>query len=130
MDLEEHYVSYIATLNERRFDELPTFVADDLVYNDAPMTGRQYRELLEGDVGTFPDLFFDIAHLVVAGGLVACRIRFDVTPTAPFRGFAPTGSKVVFTEHVFYRFTGDRITQVWSLLDVEALARQLPRASG
>jgi len=36
-------------LNERRFEDLPTFVADELVYNDERMTGRQYRELLEDD---------------------------------------------------------------------------------
>jgi len=49
IDLKEHYLNYIATVNERRFEDLPTFVADELVYNDERMTGRQYRELLEYD---------------------------------------------------------------------------------
>jgi len=123
--LERHYRDYIAALNERRFDDLHAFVADDLVYNDAPMSARQYRELLEDDVRRIPDLFFDVQHLVVAGDRVACRLRFDCTPVEAFQGLGPSGSPVVFTEHVFYRFRDDRIVEVWSLLDVAALRRQL-----
>lgn len=125
IDLRQHYLNYIATLNERRFEDLPTFVADELVYNDVRITGGQYRELLEDDVRT-TDLHFDVQDLVVDDGYVACRIGFDCTPREPFHGRAPTGARVVFTEHVFYRFEHDHITQVWSLLDVAALNRQLP----
>ena len=79
IDLRRHYLDYIATLNQRRLGDLPGFVADALVYNGAPMTGRQYRELLEDDMRRIPDLFFDVQHLVVDDGHVACRIRL----TAP-----------------------------------------------
>ncbi len=130
IDLKGHYLDYIAALNGRRLDELPEFVADRLVYNDAPMTGGQYRELLERDMRTIPDLFFDVQQLVVDSGAVACRIRFDCTPSGPFRGLQPTGSRVLFDEHVFYRFEKQRIVQVCSLLDVAALERQLPRTEG
>jgi predicted ester cyclase len=65
---------------------------------------------------------------VVSEDLVAARLRFDATPVAPFRGFAPTGATVRFTEHVFYRFTRGRISAVWSLIDDAALQGQLPRA--
>lgn len=130
IDLRQHYTSYIATLNERRFDDLPVYVADEVVHNDAPMTAGQYRELLEGDVRTIPDLFFDVQQLVIDVDHVACRIRFDCTPREPFRGLEPTGSRVVFSEHVFYQFSDGRIARVWSLLDVAALERQLPRTNG
>ena len=125
--LERHYLRYIDALNERRFDDLPAFVAEELVYNDAPISGGQYRDMLEDDVRRIPDLFFDVRHLVVAGDQVACRLRFECTPVEAFQGFQPTGHPVVFAEHVFYRFEGDRIVQVWSLLDVAALQRQLTR---
>lgn len=126
--LEQHYLDYLAALNERRFGDLSAFVADDLVYDDAPLGARRYRELLEDDVRRIPDLSYDVQHLVVAGDHVAARLRFDCTPVETFHGFAPTGARVVFTEHVFYRFRERRIAQVWSLLDVEALQRQLTRA--
>jgi SnoaL-like polyketide cyclase len=72
-------------LNQRRFAALPDFVADELVYNETPMTAGQYRQLLEDDVRTIPDLFFDVQQLVVDAGHVACRIRFDCTPVEPPR---------------------------------------------
>jgi predicted ester cyclase len=119
--LDRHYLRYTDVLNERRFDDLPAFVADELSYDEAPISGVQYREMLEGDVRRIPDLFFDVRHLVVAGDLVACRLRFDCTPVEAFQGLEPTGESVVFTEHVFYRFEGEHIVQVWSLLDLAAL---------
>lgn len=125
-DLRDHYLRYIATLNTRRFEDLPSFVADELTYNGAPLTGRQYRELIEDDVRRIPDLVFDVQHLIVGDDHVACRMRFECTPVEPFRGRRPTGARVLFTEHVFYRFHDDRITHVWSLLDVDALRGQLP----
>jgi len=126
-DLRAHYLRYLDALNDRRFDELPGFVADDLLYNGAPLTGAQYRELLEDDVTRIPDLFFAVQHLLVDGAYVACRIGFDCVPREVFHGLLPTGARVQFTEHVFYRFDGQRIAEVWSLLDLAALERQLPR---
>lgn len=89
------------------------------------MTADEYRRLLEDDVRRIPDLFYDVESLVVDGNDVACRIRYECTPVEPFRGLRPTGSRISFTEHVFYRFQDGHIVQVWSLLDVDALHRQL-----
>ncbi|MEU3324268.1 MULTISPECIES: ester cyclase [Streptomyces] len=46
-------------------------------------------------------------------------------PTGTFFGQAPTGRRISFGEHVFYRFRAGRIAQVWSLIDREAVATQL-----
>lgn len=128
-DLEQRYSQYIAVLNARRFDDLQGFVADELVYNGEAIGAERYRAMLEEDVRRIPDLFFDVQQLVVADALVACRIRFVCTPSEPFRGREPTGLPIDFAEHVFYRFREDRIVQVWSLLDLEALERQLPQTT-
>jgi predicted ester cyclase len=42
-----------------------------------------------------------------------------------FFGLAPTGRRISFCEHVFYRFRDGRIAQVWSLIDRDAVATQL-----
>jgi len=117
MGLRSQYTAYVAALNERRFGELDRFVADDVVHNARPLGIQGYRGMLEDDVATFPDLFFGVAHLAVDGDLVAARLRFDVTPVEPFRGFAPTRTGAQFSEHVFYRFVEGRIAEVWSLID-------------
>jgi steroid delta-isomerase-like uncharacterized protein len=123
--LEEHYRAYLTALNERRFEDLVDFVHDELTYNDKPMTRRQYRDLIAGDVAAIPDLFFDVELLVVSGDEVGCRLMFNCTPEREFQGFAPNGRKIGFAEHVFYRFRDGRIANVWSLLDRTAIERQL-----
>lgn len=57
--LRAHYLAYIATLNERRFEDLTAFVADELVYNGAHLTGGQYHRLRLHPAGAVPGL---VAH--------------------------------------------------------------------
>jgi predicted ester cyclase len=125
MDLRQHYTDYIAALNERRFDDLRLFVADEIVYNEKRWTAADYRALLEDDVRRIPDLHYDVRQLVVEGDAVASRIHFDCTPSRSFHGLTTAGRRISFDEHVFYRFVDGRIVQVWSLLDLDAVRSQL-----
>ena len=89
------------------------------------MTRREYQELIAGDIAAIPDLVFD-AHLVVASGdRVACRLVFDCTPQHDFLGFTANGERLVFAEHVFYRYRDGRIAEVSSLIDRFAVHAQL-----
>jgi predicted ester cyclase len=121
--LENHYRDYLRALNERRFDDLAGFVHDELTYNDEPMTRREYQDLIAADVAAVPDLTYVAGLLVVSGEQVACRLTFDCTPVAEFQGVAPTGRRIAFAEHVFYRFHEGRIAHVWSLIDRDAIRR-------
>jgi predicted ester cyclase len=73
---------------------------------------------------------FTIGGMVVQNDDVACRLLFDCTPEAEFHGFQPNGQRISFPEHVFYRFRDGRIANVWSLIDNEAIRKQLNRAPG
>ena len=133
--LEQVYRDYIAALNDRRLDELDRFVHDRLGYNGAQWTREDYRARLADDVRNVPDLHYDVQLLVVADDHVACRIWFDCTPQREFLGVPADGRRVGFAEHVFYRFRDGRIAEVWSLIDTDAIRRQLevsppPTASG
>jgi predicted ester cyclase len=123
--LETRYRAYLDALNERRLDDLVHHVEDELTYNGEPMTRRQYQDLLAADIAAIPDLVFDAHIVVVAGDRVACRLVFDCTPQHEFLGFTPNGERLVFAEHVFYRFAGGRIAEVSSLIDRFAIERQL-----
>jgi predicted ester cyclase len=124
-DLAARYRTYLDTLNERRLDDLVHHVADELTYNGEPMTRRQYQDLIAADLAAVPDLVYE-AHLVVADGEhVACRLVFACTPQREFLGFTPNGRRLVFAEHVFYRFHEGRIAEVWSLIDRAAIAAQV-----
>jgi predicted ester cyclase len=128
--LEQHYRDYLAVLNERRFADLIRYVHDDLTYNGEPMTRQQYADLIAGDVAAIPDLAYQVDLLVATDGQVACRLMFDCTPVGEFLGFRPDGGRVTFAEHVFYRFRDGRIADVRSLIDRDAIRRQLAARSG
>lgn len=122
--LEELYRAYIDALNGRRLDDLDQFVHDQVVYNDRSISRQQYAQMIAEDVQNIPDLYFTVDLLVTEDDVVACRLWFDCTPEHEFAGITPTGRRVTFAEHVFYRFRDERIEQVWSLIDTNAVRDQ------
>lgn len=124
-DLQQIYRGYIACLNRQDWPLLGQFVADDVVYNDKRTGLSGYREMLEKDFHEVPDLYFEIQLLVSEPPVIASRLRFDCTPRRTFLGLPVDGKKVSFTENVFYEFREGKIQQVWSIIDMAAIASQL-----
>ena len=123
------YRDYLACLNERRWDELERFVAEEVQYNGERLGLRGYREMLEADTSAIPDLQFVPELLVADGHVVSCRLFFECSPQHPFLGFESTGGRISFPEHVFYRFDNRRIAEVWSLIDKETIREQISGGS-
>ncbi|KUI38538.1 ester cyclase [Mycobacterium sp. GA-2829] len=126
-DLSETYRAYLACLNERRWDDLSRHVADDVTHNGRRLGLDGYRAMLEADTHATPDLRFVPEILLADGDMVSCRLAFDCTPQREFLGLQPTGARISFAEHVFYRFTDRRIAEVWSLIDRDAVREQFAR---
>jgi predicted ester cyclase len=124
-DLAELYRAYIDCLNARDWDRLGAFVGEDVVHNGRDLGLAGYRAMLEQDCRDIPDLAFGIALLVAEPPYVASRLRFDCRPRGIFLGLAVNGRQVTFTENVFYEFRENRIAEVWSIIDKEAIAAQL-----
>jgi len=124
-EIADCYRSYIACLNGRRWAELERFVHDEVHYNGQFVGLDGYRQMLERDVRTIPDLQFNIGLLIVEPPHVAAQLRFDCTPTGELFGFAVNGKNVVFTENVFYEFDMGKIRNVWSVIDKAAIGDQL-----
>ncbi len=78
----------------------------------------------------FPDFRFELHAVVAEGEHVAVRATLHGTHRGEFQGRAPTG-RVVAVPHMFFlRFEGERIAEVWEVLDSDALRAQLdPDAS-
>lgn len=121
-DLSVSYRAYLACLNARAWANLDGFVADDVVYNGR-LAG--YRRMLERDTTEIPDLRFDLDLLVVDPPQVAARLVFDCTPRGRFLDLDVNGRRVSFSENAFYRIVGDKIAEVWSVIDKAAIERQL-----
>ena len=123
-ELEALYHRYIDCLNERRFGELGEFVHERLTYNGESMTAIDYGNLIARHAAAIPDLHFHVKLLVADGSQVACRLVFNCTPQSEFLGLQPNGRTILFAEHVFYKFRGGKIAEVWSLLDRSAVEAQ------
>ena len=119
------YRRYISYLNDRRVDELGEFVLEEPTYNGKPMTRLDYQDLIAGNIAAIPDLYFDVALLVVEGDQIACRLNFDCTPRSKFLGLQPNGKSISFSEHVFYNLRDGKIDEVRSLLDRPAIESQM-----
>ena len=124
-DLSDVYRDYIACLNAQDWPKLEQFVHDEVHYNGQRTGISGYREMLERDFYEIPDLCFDIQLLVSDPPHIASRLGFNCTPKGKFLGLHVNGKRVSFTENVFYKFRGDKIEQVWSIIDKAAIEAQL-----
>jgi predicted ester cyclase len=124
-DLPEVYRNYIACLNKQDWTRLEQFVHDEVFYNGQQFRIQKYREMLEKDFYEIPDLYFNIQLLISEPPYVASRLGFDCTPKRKFLGLHVNGKRVSFTENVFYEFRGEKIDQVWSVIDKAAIEAQL-----
>jgi predicted ester cyclase len=124
-DLSSVYRDYIACLNKQEWPSLHKFVQDEVHYNGQRIGLSGYREMLARDFREIPDLYFNILLLISDPPYIASRLRFDCAPKGRFLGLHVNGKKVSFTENVFYEFCGERIAQVWSVIDKAAIEAQL-----
>ncbi|MDH0912690.1 ester cyclase [Rhizobium pusense] len=123
--LNDIYLAYLDCLNRQAFDELGTFVADNVEHNGRPLGLSGYRDMLVTDFADIPDLRFEAEILVSDATRIAARLTFDCTPRATFMGLPVDGRKVEFCEHVFYEFEQAKIRRVWSVIDKAAIERQI-----
>ncbi len=124
-DLPDVYRNYIACLNKQDWTRLEQFVHDEVFYNGQQFGIQKYREMLEKDFYEIPDLYFNIQLLISEPPYIASRLGFDCTPKRKFLGLHVNGKRVSFTENVFYEFRGEKIEQVWSIIDKAAIEAQL-----
>jgi predicted ester cyclase len=120
MDLRQHYLNYISSINDGcKPGTLEPFVHDGVIHNDSPpLSIARYATNMTDAQASLPGLTFHIDNIVVeadkdggdhGNGNMAVRIRLTFKPLPD--------KEEVFYEHVFYRFEDGKIRQVWSMLD-------------
>ena len=124
-ELASIYRAYIACLNARDWPELGRFVHDQVRHNGNRIGLAGYRQTLENDYATIPDLHFEIELLVSEPPHVASRLRFNCSPAGRFLDLDIDGRKVSFAENVFYEFRDRKIVEVHSVIDKPAIEAQL-----
>jgi predicted ester cyclase len=124
-DISDIYRDYIACLNKQDWPRLEQFVHHEVYYNAQQIGLTGYREMLERDFYEIPDLHFNIQLLISDPPYIASRLAFDCSPKGKFLGLDVNEKRISFTENVFYEFRGEKIMQVWSVIDKAAIEAQL-----
>ena len=124
-ELADIYRNYIACLNRQDWPHLGQFVHDDAIHNGRRFGLSGYRAMLVRDFDKIPDLRFNIGLLVCDPPRIAARLDFDCTPKGIILGLPVNGRRVSFVENVIYEFRGEKIAQVWSVIDKPAIEAQL-----
>ena len=83
---------------------------------------RQFTNTLRG---AFPDIRFEVEHMIAEGDKVLARWRLSGTHSAPFLGIPATGARVNDHGNDIFHFRNGQIKEVWVNEDSLHLMRQL-----
>lgn len=96
--------------------------------------GTNFREHIKEVVRAmragFPDLHFEVQHILAEGEIVAFHSTMTGThegvfALGPFRDVPPTGRRISVRHMHFLRVQSGKTTDLWHLWDTPALLRQL-----
>jgi steroid delta-isomerase-like uncharacterized protein len=73
----------------------------------------------------FPDVKFVIEEVVQQGDRLAARVTLEGTHRADFGGIPATGKRMKVYDFAMYRIADGKITDIWSLIDMQAMRDQL-----
>ncbi|MFI5719875.1 ester cyclase [Nocardia sp. NPDC051750] len=91
-----------------------------------PETGRDAVEQTWVNLlRVFPDIQVRLEDVIAEGDKVAGRSVVTGTHRAEFMGIAPTGKRVEYNEMFIFRFTEGRVAEMWGVVDIFSLIRQL-----
>ena len=125
----------------RMFDEGDLAYVDDAVgaegvdhQHPESEIGADFRTHLKDVItrmrAAFPDLHFELEHVLVDGDIVATNSTMTGTHEAPFTigpfaGVPATGRRVAVRHMHFYRYRDGRCVDLWHVWDTPGLMRQL-----
>ena len=105
--------------NDQRPDLMEKFVTEETLFytvneRGGPLKGASgFRPFLESLLAAFPDIKFDVQHVIEDGDFAAGRWVAHMTHTGHGMGVAPTGKAIVLTGMAFVRVADGKITETW-----------------
>lgn len=90
-----------------------------------PEAAGEVREHHTQFLTAFPDMHTTIEQLVAEDDVVAARLLIEGTHEGPFAGHPPTGRRVSFISHRFYRLEEGKVARTWAMQDRLGLMEQL-----
>ncbi len=116
-------------LNNRNADIVDELTTEDFVDHQGGLGATGDRESLKQFVGAFiaafPDLHFEIEHLIAEGDSVFLHVVARGTHAGEFRGIPATGKPVTLVAMSVARVENGRMAERWNVTDLAGLMQQL-----
>ena len=122
---------FVAAGNNRDYDRLSKYVADDVVRHCQATPGLEVNNLdqfiafMEADVAICPDSRVDVQQMVADGDRVAIWATYTGTQEGAMGPFPPSGKQMVLEFAAIFRFEESKIAELWVLWDNMAALAQL-----
>jgi steroid delta-isomerase-like uncharacterized protein len=114
-----------AELVSQAIDEV--FAPDVKQHTPLEATGAQtLKEMVFARLyRAFPDLHITVEDVIAEGDKVVERDTVTGTHQGEYMGLPPTGKSVAYHEIFIMRFVNGRIAEIWGVVDVFSLMKQL-----
>lgn len=119
------YQSYLDYCNKHDFESMTSFYTPTIKVNGVPMDPASVTAQFEPLIAGFPDWHWEMRHIVVDDENIV--VHFNVTGThhGTFAGIEATGRQIAVAEFTLYRLEEGKFAEVFDLVDMDALMRQI-----
>lgn len=120
---------HLDALSAGKVDALDDCLSDSLVAHFLPPETTPGPEAIKDFCravrAVFPDLTYTVDDAIVDGDLVAIRVTGRGTQTGAIGGIPATGKQAKWSEMHFLRIDGDKVVEIWGVVDQLSALQQL-----
>jgi predicted ester cyclase len=110
--------------NQQNLNVVGEIFAPTVLLNGQVVTREALKQALAARRIAFPDIQVTVDDQV-EGDKVSARRTWQATHRGPYRGVAPTGRQVKWTQISIVRFTQGRIAEDWTVANELSVLQQL-----
>jgi steroid delta-isomerase-like uncharacterized protein len=111
--------------NQQNLHVVDEIFAPTVIFNGQAVTREALKQALAGRRVAFPDIQVTVDDQVAEGEKVSTRRTWRATHKGPYRGVAPTGKAVKWTQISVVRFSQGKIVEDWAVADELGILQQL-----
>jgi predicted ester cyclase len=116
--------------NKQNLDAIDDIFAATVLLNGQPVARDAFRQLVTARRAAFPDVHVTVEDQVAEGDKVSTRRTWQATHQGPYRGVAPTGKRVKWTQISIVRFADGKVVEDWAVGDELGILQQLGQPLG
>ena len=120
---------FLEVWNKKDFSELDRLWSDSVTFhinnNKFTISPIYLTNLVEKWHDAFPDLKFEIHHIVVEDNIVAINVNYTGTHSKTFKGIEPLNNYINVSQMMFFKLKDEQIVEAWELYDLIGMQRQM-----